>query len=393
MSREKRRKSKNNACFFSWHDIRLFRLKEDHGMNDTIQKQSEYAERASKGGEARMKKLSLEERKALASTAARERWRRAKMKQAGVLQPGENASQYKTIVLQETENKPLPVAMWPGELAVGNIKIPVYVLDDRRRIVSRTGATTVLTGGKGGGNLESYVQVKALELYMPTRLDQRMIDFVIPEVVNKTVKGMDADTFLEICKGYVQAWEAGALESEAQRRIATQAAMFMAACSKVGLVALIDEATGYQYRRAEEELQLKLRAFLLDEMRKWEKTFPNELWEQFGRLTNWKGSVHQRPKYWGKLVMELIYEYLDPDVAQWLRENAPKPKHGQNYHQWLTGQYGLKKLIEHIWKVIGIASTCENMDELDYHMGELYGKKPGFQYELRLVPVRKELSA
>lgn len=91
--------------------------------------------------------------------------------------------------------------------------------------------------------------------------------------------------------------------------------------------------------------------------------------------------------------MGLIYEYLDPDVAQWLRENAPTPKHGQNYHQWLTGQYGLKKLIEHIWKVIGVASTCNDMDQLQYRMEELYGRKPGFQYALRLVPVRRELPA
>jgi hypothetical protein len=61
--------------------------------------------------------------------------------------------------------------------------------------------------------------------------------------------------------------------------------------------------------------------------------------------------------------MELIYGYLDADVADWLRKNAPKPIHGQNYHQWLTEQHGLKKLIEHIWKVIGIASTCKNMEE------------------------------
>jgi len=128
-------------------------------------------------------------------------------------------------------------------------------------------------------------------------------------------------------------------------------------------------------------------------MRKWERTFPNELWEQFGRLTNWKGSVHQRPKYWGKLVMELIYEYLDPDVAQWLRENAPSPKHGQNYHQWLTSQYGLKKLIEHIWKVIGVASTCDDgaLKDLQYKMEQLYGKKPGFQYALRLVSADRQL--
>jgi hypothetical protein len=34
-------------------------------------------------------------------------------------------------------------------------------------------------------------------------------------------------------------------------------------------------------------------------MRKWEKTFPDELWVEFGRLTNWKGAVTKCPKYWG----------------------------------------------------------------------------------------------
>jgi hypothetical protein len=337
------------------------------------------ADRASKGGAARMQKLSVEERKALASAAAKARWRK--------IGPGEYASIVNEDAAQLSENTTLPVARWPGMLTIGNVEIPVYVLDDGRRLVSRTGATTVLTGGKGGGNLESYVQVRALEPYMPLNLNQRMIDFTIPEVANKSVKGMDAETFLEVCGGYVRAMQDGKL-TDVQIGIAMRAAMFVAACSKVGLIALIDEATGYQYRRADEELQLKLRLFLLEEMRKWERTFPNELWEQFGRLTNWKGAVHQRPKYWGKLVMELIYEYLDPDVAEWLRENAPKPKHGKNYHQWLTSQYGLKKLVEHIWKVVGIASTCGDIDELKNRMEELYGKKPGFQFQLKLVAAK-----
>ena len=86
--------------------------------------------------------------------------------------------------------------------------------------------------------------------------------------------------------------------------------------------------------------------------------------------------------------MDLIYGYLDADVAQWLRENAPKPLKGQNYHQWMTQQYGLKKLIEHIWKVIGIASTCADLKELKNKMEELYGKKPGFQYQFKLVPAK-----
>jgi P63C domain-containing protein len=141
---------------------------------------------------------------------------------------------------------------------------------------------------------------------------------------------------------------------------------------------MIDEATGYQYERASDALQIKLKLFLAEEMRKWDKTFPDDLWVQFGRPTNWTGSIHSRPKYWGNLVMELIYEYLDADVAQWLPDNAPKPLKGQNHHQWMSEQYGLKRLIEHIWKVIGLASGCEDMRELKNKMQEIYGKAPGF---------------
>ena len=109
------------------------------------------------------------------------------------------------------------------------------------------------------------------------------------------------------------------------------------------------------------------------------------LWVEFGRLTNWKGNVQNRPKYWGNLVNELIYQYLDPDVFDWLKTNAPAPRHGQNYHQWLSSQYGLKKLVEHIWLVVGMASACQNMTELKYRMGERFGKQP-FQYLLFLDP-------
>ena len=127
-----------------------------------------------------------------------------------------------------------------------------------------------------------------------------MIEFSIQGVVNKTVMGFEAETFLEICRAYVLALSAGALKTARQIEIAAKCSMFMSACAKVGLIALIDEATGYQYARADDALQVKLRAYLEKEMRPWEKTFPDELWVEFARLTNWKGSVTQRPKYWGE---------------------------------------------------------------------------------------------
>jgi hypothetical protein len=294
------------------------------------------------------------------------------------------SSQYNTETMENTR-KGHPIAKYFGMLIMGETEIPCYVLGDGMRLISRTGATDVLTDKKGGGNLESYIGVESLKKYLPDDLPDKMIEFIIPEVVNKNVIGIEAETFLEICRAYVRARDENALTTERQLLIAIKAGMFLSACAKVGLIALIDEATGYQYDRAQDALQFKLKAYLEEEMRKWEPTFPNELWVEFGRLTGWRGSVAQRPKYWGKLVMELVYEYLDPDVANWLRENAPKPRHGQNYHQWLSGQYGLKKLVEHLWMLIGMASACHSIRELKDKMAEKYGRQP-VQYTLYLPP-------
>ena len=193
----------------------------------------------------------------------------------------------------------LPEAKWMGFLMLGEkAELPVYVLEDGRRVISRTGATGVLTNNKGGGNLESYLGVEALKEYRPVNVS--MIEFSIQGVVNKTVMGFDAETFLDICRSYVRALAGGALKTQRQMEIATSCSMFLAACAKVGLIALIDEATGYQYVRAEDALQIKLRAFLEKEMRPWEKTFPDDLWREFARLTKWKGSVTQRPKALGE---------------------------------------------------------------------------------------------
>jgi hypothetical protein len=348
------------------------------------------AHRASLGGKSRSEKLTSDERKQIARKAAKDRWEKERVK-ASIKVAGQNGEI--PIVTDDNPQKPqnLPIARWPGILTVGTSEIPCYVLEDGRRVITRTAATAILSDDKGGGALEKYVMVENLRGFVPPGFKDQMIDFYIPgvSVPNTTTRGISAETFVEICQAYVSAFEANALTTDRQKEIAIKAAMFLAACAKVGLIAMIDEATGYQYERAGDALQIKLRLFLAEEMRKWEKTFPDDLWIQFGRLTNWKGAIHSRPKYWGKLVMELIYEYLDPDVAQWLKENAPQPIGNLSYHRWLTEQYGLKKLIEHIWKVIGVASTCATMDELRKRMQELYGKKPGFQFELKLVALKE----
>lgn len=266
-------------------------------------------------------------------------------------------------------------AKYSGSLQLGEKTVDCYVLNDKRRVISMR-ATVRAIANVESGDLVTYVGVKALQPYItPNELSERIIEFVIPGNPTKA-KGISAETFLDICSAYVAAFASGQHLTVKQREIAISCSILLAACAKTGLIALIDEATGYQYVREEDALQVKLRAFISEELRDWEKTFPDELWEEFGRLTNWQGSLHQRPKYWGKLVLELIYDAMDPDVAKYLKENKPKPKHGMNYHQWLSEDLGVRSLTTHINQVIGIAKTCNTMDELRHQVALHYGTEP-----------------
>ena len=229
--------------------------------------------------------------------------------------------------------------------------------------------------GQDAGNLGEYLSVQGLKGF----IDKDLVlletkDFFIPGTQFRG-RGITAEQFEAILTGYVRALGAQTLTTDRQREIATTCAILSTAFLKIGIIAQIDEATGYQYERAADALQVKLQAYIAEELRDWEKTFPDELWEQFGRLTNWKGPIYSRPKWWGHLVNELIYEALDPDVAKYLKENKPKPFHGQNYHQWLSEDVGLKALIPHIYKIIGMAEGCQDIRELRDKVAARYGRR------------------
>lgn len=334
------------------------------------------SEGRAKGGHARAAKLTSEERKESAKLAAEARWQRAREREREV-----------EIVEGSMEALPpepsMPIARHRGVLNIVGIEVPCYVLDTGEKIIGRTSATELLTGVKGGGALEKYLAVKSLEPFINSgSVLERMVPFRLLEVegLEKAVKGLPADLLIDICQGFVAALQAS-LQADSpyprmtdrQRQMAMQASIFLSACAKTGLEALIDEATGYQYERAEDALQVKLRAFIADELRAWEKTFPDELWAEFGRLTGWSGSLKSRPKWWGKLVIELIYDTLDADVAKYLRDNRPPA--GVHWHRQLTNNVGVRALVSRCYEVIGMAKTCTSIRELRDKVAEHYGKE------------------
>lgn len=276
----------------------------------------------------------------------------------------------------------LPFAKWRGKVDLGGDELDVYVLDNGDRVIALRSAVRAIADADSG-DLAKFIGVSSVKSFINSELVlAELLEFSIPGT-QFTGRGLTTKHFELICRGYVQALYQGAPLTDRQREIAIKCAVVTAGLTRTGLDALIDEATGYQYERAEDALQVKLRAFIAEELRAWEKTFPDELWEEFGRLTGWKTPLQTRPKWWGKLVIELIYDTLDPDVATYLREN--KPPTGIRWHQQLTDDIGVRQLVSRCYEIIGMSKTCDTIHELREKVAHHYGKKP-LQLTLYLGP-------
>ena len=282
-------------------------------------------------------------------------------------------------IMPEEQTPPSPFAKHRGILDLGGSELDVYVLDTGERVISLRKAVKAITD-REGGNLGEYIGVSALKPFINKDLilgETR--EYNIPATQFKG-RGIKAEPFLDICQAYVSALQGGTLTSDRQREIAIRCSILLASCAKVGLISLIDEVTGYQEVREEDALQVKLRAFIAEELRAWEKTFPDELWEEFGRLTKWQGPLHNRPKYWGKLVIELIYDTLEPDVARYLREN--RPPSGIRWHQQLSKDHGVHQLVSRCYEIVGLAKSCKTMSELKDKVSHHYGSQKSLAFSV-----------
>jgi len=278
-----------------------------------------------------------------------------------------------------------PFAKYQGVLKLGNNDVDCYVSDTGQRLISMR-ATMKAIADRDGGGVADYIGVNALKPYINADLvAAELVELYIPGNPQKA-NCLESKKFLDICRAYVAALSDKALTTDRQREIAVRCSILLSACANVGLDALIDEATGYQYERREDELQIKLRLYIADELRAWEKTFPDELWEEFGRLTNWATPLSQRPKWWGKLVIELIYDTFDEDVAKYLREN--KPPAGIHWHRQLTEHKGVRQLVSRCYEIIGMAKTCNSISELRERVNHHY---KGYPQQISLPEILYEI--
>ena len=130
--------------------------------------------------------------------------------------------------------------------------------------------------------------------------------------------GYPAELLLKVCGVFIDADEAGKLTA-AQKHIATKARLLLRGLAEVGIVAFVDEATGYQKKRSRDELQQILSAYVSPSLLPWTERFPIDFFKEMFRVYGWPWPFTKKeypgplgPRYAGKLINKIILENLPP---------------------------------------------------------------------------------
>lgn len=268
-------------------------------------------------------------------------------------------------------------ALYDGELKFGDITISCAVLDDGQRVlVQRSTANALGVRGSGaywirkrkdqkGAQLPEYVSAKYLQDFITDDLRAKLLTTVT--YVNKkgeNAEALPAEILADICDIWIQADQKGAVK-ESGKNAAKVAYIIMKGLATVGIIALVDEATGYQDARAKDALAKILEKYIAKELQRWVKTFPNEYYKELFNLRNWQynESSTKRAPLVGKLTNDLIYSRLEPNVLRQLQEKNPVLESGRRRYknfQYLTPDIGHPRLREHIAAVVALMRAAAN---------------------------------
>ena len=193
--------------------------------------------------------------------------------------------------------------------------------------------------------------------------------------------GYKAEILPMVCYAYIDASKAGVI-LKTQAHVVRAAETIIRGLATVGIIALIDEATGYQKVRDRLALQKILDAYLRKELAAWAKRFPNEFYEEMFRLRNWQwnGMSVKRPGFVGKLTNDLVYERLAPALLDELERKNPVLETGHRksrHHQWLSDDIGIPALAQHIHAAIALMRASDTWSTFYGMINRALPKKRG----------------
>lgn len=277
------------------------------------------------------------------------------------------------------DNANLPTAEYVGELRFGDLTFPCAVLSDGSRVLTettfmdgmgmyRSGALSVRREvSDTGARVPLYLAFKNLQPFVIRYLgDVHEHQVRYRNFSGQISSGIPASLIPRICSVWLDARKEGALGTR-QLQIADRAEILLRGLAEVGIVALVDEATGFQRDREKDALAKILEAFVAKELQPYIKTFPADYYEHLFRLRGLPyppvENPNFRPQYFGKLTNDIVYERIAPGLLDEIKRQAAKDQRKTHLHRRLTQEIGHPKLKEHLASVVTIMKLSKGYQD------------------------------
>ena len=268
-------------------------------------------------------------------------------------------------------------AVYSGQLPIGDIELDCAVLDGGVRVLSERAVHRAFgskRGGshwkrikenEGGANLPSFLSAKNYSGFISYDLESALREPILyrSNAGATPAHGIKAELLPEICGVFLSARRAGELH-HSQEHLAIQAEILIEAFAKVGIIALVDEATGYQLDRSHDALRLLLSKYIAEGLQKWLKTFPDAFFAELDRLYDNDTSHGKRPQYYGRFINKYVYNPLENGYVKKELNKLNITDHGKRrakFHQWLNDE-GRNMLIYQIGRVQGLMEMCGDIE-------------------------------
>lgn len=289
--------------------------------------------------------------------------------------PEQRKEQSMKMVEAKKAKAKLPKATHFGVLKIGDKELPCFVLDDGRRVISGRGLTSAIGmkgRGQGAGRISGHKLIKSYKNNELSLAIESPIKFVgkSPKGADIPSDGFEATILQEVCEALLTARDNGIAITEQEKRYVAQADILMRGFARVGIIALIDEVTGYEKDRARDSLAKILESFVAKELQPYIKTFDPEYYELMFKLRGLKyppdnenNKPQYKPQYFGKLTNDVVYKRLAPGVLEALKDEAKKAEKKGKLFQHLTAGYGRQELLKHLGGVVWLMKDSDNWDE------------------------------
>lgn len=202
-----------------------------------------------------------------------------------------------------------------------------------------------------GTRLARYLNQKTLNPFFSKYLGDGQLEPLKCIDGEAIINGYKAEVLADICDAFLEARKNITL-SPRQEIIAAQCEILMRAFARLGIIAMVDEATGFDKVKTDvkDKLQTFLNQFLMKEAAKWVKTFPDEFFMDIYKMKHWDWqSTRKMPGVMGNWIRDIVYERIAPILPE-LEKLNPKNANGhrsKKFHQFLSREEGLPKLKEY----------------------------------------------